>query len=81
MKTRTLISNLILAASMTVGAAHAGSITTDELFDSITSGDSNSIYPTDRVELSKMEFSDVKPSEDMNHQRSIDELFDYITTD
>ena len=81
MKTRTLISTAILAASMTFGAAQAGSMTTDELFDYITSGDTNSIYPTDRVELSRMEFSEVTTQKATAHQRSIDELFDYLTTD
>lgn len=60
MKTLKSISGLALITAMALGTAQAGNMTTNELFDYLQAGDHNSIESVETVELSKMEFSDVK---------------------
>jgi len=80
MKTRTIISNIILASSMVVGSAQAGSMTTDEVFQLITSGDSNYIEAGETVEFARMEFSDVDSSHEVGRKQSVYEVFELITS-
>lgn len=59
MKTLKIISGLALITATILGTAQAGNITTDELFELLQAGDSNSIESVATVEFSRMEFSDV----------------------
>ena len=81
MKTLTIITGIAFAASMSMSAVHAGSLTTDELFDYLQSGDENSIAAVENVEFSKMEFRDVQPDSSYSSYESATSVLDVINSD
>ena len=81
MKLRNIVSSLFLTALMTLGVAHAGNMTTDELFDYLQAGDENSIQSIETVEFSKMEFSDTDPASRHIYEQSISDVFNTINSD
>ena len=81
MKTRNIFSSIILTASMTLGVAHAGNMTTDELFDYLQAGDESSIQTVETVEFSRMEFSNADPASKHIYKQSIDDVFNTINSD
>ena len=78
---KNIISGFIITASMAFGSAQAGNLTTDELFDYLQSGDENSIESLERVELSRMEFSDVNSDSSHAYRASVSEVFAIINSD
>ena len=81
MKTRNIISSLILTASMTLGVAQADDISTHELFDFLQSGDESSIQNDETVEFSRMEFKDVGSASRHIYEQSIEDVFSIINSD
>ena len=78
---KNIISGFIITASLALGSAQAGNLTTDELFDYLQSGDENSIESLESVELSRMEFSDVNSDSSKAHRASVSRIFDIINSD
>jgi len=81
MKTRNIISSIILTASMTLGVAHGDDINTHELFDYLQAGDENSIQNDETVELSRMEFKDADSASRLIYEQSVQDVFNTITSD
>ena len=81
MKTRNIISSMIFTASMTLGVAQAGNMTTAELFDYLQAGDESSIQSVETVEFSRMEFSDTTPATKYIYEQSIADVFNTINSD
>lgn len=81
MKLRIIIGSTILTASMSLGMAQAGNMTTDELFDYLQAGDENSIHSVETVEFSRMEFSENDSASERIYEQSIADVFNTINSD
>jgi len=81
MKTRNIISSIILTASMTLGVAQADDINTHELFDYLQSGDENSLQNDETVEFSRLEFKDADSASRLIYEQSIEHVFNTINSD
>lgn len=81
MKALNIISAIIVSTVIAISSAQAGNMTTDELFDFLQAGDENSIQSVEKVEFSKLEFTDINTESRKTYMHSISDVFNTINSD